>query len=287
MSLVRVWYQLDGQVSSVKIPADDCVDDLKKAIKEVWGTMIPCAFPEINVFVSMGAAEHLPEDSPIPTETTAENALIVVVPVTENRKKYLLFKRKKGLLYSTINKVWAPYPELFAGSFKNLCRPRGYDGGAAYSAIVRDAENVPTVKSSSINLKSESTANEETNENLDVDIFGNGPARRAHLIPADKLCSATYGMLALAVVGALHLLNLLDRNRAILALRTLIYGLKEGENAGWGLKNLPSNFVVLPDPHKKHFDENGEWIIVPIMDLGGVKDWNESEEYYALGLSPD
>jgi hypothetical protein len=176
----KVWYSIDGVLDMVTIQEGGCVAELKKAIKEVWEGDISCAAPQLEIFEGLGAAQPLPPDFPI-QETKVENALIVVVPVTIEREKDLLSKRKNGKLYSTINQLRLPDKQPFAGSFEALCRPEGYNGVPLYNHLVQKATEVETKKS--IDFKSESKANTESQENLDVDLFGNGPASRAHLIP--------------------------------------------------------------------------------------------------------
>jgi hypothetical protein len=79
---------------------------------------------------------------------------------------------------------------------------------------------------------------------------------------------------------------MVNKDQAILALRLLIFGPQDGENAGWGLKNVPWNFAVLPNPHNEHFHENGEWMLVPIYKtLDDLKRWKEDEEYWALVIA--
>jgi len=91
MSEVGVWCSVDGRVDEIIISEDANVSRLRKVIKEEW--QLSCPPVEIKIFISEGAAEELPPQSPIPTETTAENALIVEVPWINDREEKLLFEK--------------------------------------------------------------------------------------------------------------------------------------------------------------------------------------------------
>ena len=295
MTKVYVWYKLDGESpGKVKVKGGADVADLKDAIKaRRTNDLANVDATWVEVFAAgadPNTSTPLEPYETVPSDTTGRNPLVVVVPQQKQQldEAYKLrLERCLGKHYSSINKVWIGDRQPFTGRFESLCRTRGYNGVPTYTRVLADADAVGR-SSKAVDLKSESKANTETQESLNFDIFGNGPASRAHCIPADELCSASYGILAQAVVGAPDIEQQQDRDKAITALRTLIYGLKEGDNAGWGLKNLPSNIVVLPDPHKEHFDESGDWLIVPIMELkgnDGVKAWTDGKEYYALVIA--
>ena len=85
MSKAYVWYKLDGaSPSRVEVQDGAIVDDLKRAIKTVWGDNLPCASPQLKVFAAgadpNSSTSELQAYDPIPVNTTGPNPLVVVTP---------------------------------------------------------------------------------------------------------------------------------------------------------------------------------------------------------------
>ena len=80
---MKVWYTLDGtSLDRVEVNGTEVVD-LRDAVKEKWGERLACAPPELKVFAAgsdpnTGTSE-LQSYDPIPTDTTGQNPLIIVV----------------------------------------------------------------------------------------------------------------------------------------------------------------------------------------------------------------
>jgi hypothetical protein len=86
MSKMNVWYQLGNrQASKVTLNATADLDDLKGAIKKVWGERIHCAAPELEVYPAGTTVPTTDTDQPFPswksvseTESSGEAPLIVL-----------------------------------------------------------------------------------------------------------------------------------------------------------------------------------------------------------------
>ncbi|CAB9511925.1 expressed unknown protein [Seminavis robusta] len=109
-------------------------------------------------------------------------------------------------------------------------------------------------------------------------------ASRGHCFPADKVCAGVHGVLGQGIVGAPEIENFChdgsSREDAIVALRTLVYGIRKGAT---GLKNLPQNAVPVPSDHGGDFDRDSNWLIVPCMTLQQAREW-KGDDYWALAI---
>lgn len=188
--------------------------------------------------------------------------------------------------------AFAPYPEVwdekaaeFAGAFEKVRRSsipewyRFHVGGVQGSAAL-DPHLSETNSSYSAPERKEPK----------LDLVGEEGAEDAHLIPDSSICSATYGIIAQAVVGC-DLEGLFeDRNDKIKALQQLVNGQsgKRETNERTGLKYSPLNFIRVHGKHQVYFDESPTVAIIPILSLDDAKNkWKPGEEYWVLVVAAD
>ena len=90
---MKVWYKLDNYQASSLMFEDANVEDLKQAIKTVWGDQLHCPYPLLKVYAADTLVPIEPETDfldpgdPIPTDTSSRRPLIVIVPVQEPSKQ--------------------------------------------------------------------------------------------------------------------------------------------------------------------------------------------------------
>ena len=86
---MKVWYKLDDHQSSSLMFEDANVEDLKQAIKTVWGDQLHCPYPLRKVYPADTLLPVQPDTNflnpgdPIQTVTSSRRPLSVIAPVQE------------------------------------------------------------------------------------------------------------------------------------------------------------------------------------------------------------
>jgi hypothetical protein len=113
-----------------------------------------------------------------------------------------------------------------------------------------------------------------------VDIFNNvWSNERAHLIPDSPICAPKWGHSA---EGALEPLLIEDAAKKNEARKLLVMGYAKSIK----LRKKPQNFIKFA-AHKEVFDVDPSVIIIPIMPLNEVLDWEDGTPYDALVIASE
>jgi len=86
---MKVWYKLDDHQASSLMFEDANVEDLKQAIKTVWGDRLNCPYPLLKVYAAdtllpiQPDTDFLDPCDPIQTDTSSRRPLIVIASVQE------------------------------------------------------------------------------------------------------------------------------------------------------------------------------------------------------------
>jgi hypothetical protein len=204
--------------------------------------------------------------------------------LAERRRRALLVELRNGTYYDPIENVYVGDTEDYTRTdFDALMRMKTFPpvfGDTRWHALVRHTIVVddPTLS------RSESTTNNATV--WPTDILGNEEtaAHIAHLIPAssthagmyDDVACWTLSLTPTVLLGGNPNRPFSDEERAAVKQKA-IHGTKEAKNSnrinGTGLKHSPCNKIRL-DVQGEVFDRNPCLLIVPIMTLDQMKDWN-------------
>jgi hypothetical protein len=113
-----------------------------------------------------------------------------------------------------------------------------------------------------------------------VDIFNNEwNNERAHLIPDSPTCAPKWGH---SVEGAFRPIEIEDDSKKNNARTLLVMGSKGSHK----MRKMPQNFIKFA-AHKQVFDVDPCVIIIPILPLHGVLEWEDDKPFEALVIASD
>jgi len=181
-------------------------------------------------------------------------------------------------MYFFSEEIDFPGKESMLDSFKAICRdqtPSFYEG-IQLATTFKNNEGLPNVAFSSLG----------TSKNFpkqDVDIFGKGlDTSKAHIFPDSNTCGPAWALMAEGATGKIQ------QSENINELRLLrMMGAKQSSKGKKPecLRLSVCNFISLGSDHRKYYDENPQLLIIPILDLNGVKDWDGKTAYDVLVLA--
>lgn len=194
-----------------------------------------------------------------------------------------------GAFYTTIGEVWDCAEVAFPGAFDKVRRDEKrnhWKKVAGYETVVKDVLDLESRLLPKPRL--DKSANSSTTDAGKPDIFGKSDGERAHMIPNSKTCAPTYGVFAQAILGVnleenAKFCGTKHKTRLIPGLQQLACGHTKSRLSG--LKNLPLNLLRMPMNHRKYFDDNPFWIVVPILSLDETKAWETGREYWVMVIA--
>jgi hypothetical protein len=108
----------------------------------------------------------------------------------------------------------------------------------------------------------------------------------AHQIPHSPICSTSYGIIGQAALGVDFEATNLDKETLSWTLQQVICGRSNGQSkASSGSRYSPFNLLRLPRPNYDYFDDNPALLVLPILDLQNVQNWNEGNEYWVMCIA--
>lgn len=195
--------------------------------------------------------------------------------------------------WKSIDDVWAVDEVSFEGAFDRIRREQTSPAYVElYLPLVHKALVFPPGEGPNPRLlKSESTPTENDSA-AQADIYGGYEPGAAHSVPHSPVCSPLYGIDTQAFVGydiESHIGNKpSDRVLLVKTLQQLVCGRVGEDRRGTGFRYAPTNLLWLPPGHKKIYDDDALLIVVPILTLDEVKNWDPlNPSYWVMVLAGD
>lgn len=185
--------------------------------------------------------------------------------------------RSNGNYFSSMDVVWRIEQATIQDDWFASIQRSEAQGNFLYGATTAD-DNFSHPMSQS---DSSSLSNTPTQRVSRFDMLQNATAKKAHLFPDSPVCHKAYGHLAQAATGKI----VTDPNDRL----KLLNGIKKIGSArrstGCGLKHHKYNKMYLERQHDFFDSDPPKLILIPVLDLGQVLNWNGTEEYEIMAIT--
>jgi len=190
--------------------------------------------------------------------------------------------------WDSIDDVWDVAEEPFTGGFDRVCRDQK---APSYLKLYKPlVDNALAGGTPNPRLENSESSHTDNQSGAKFEIYGNKNAGAAHSVPHSPICSPLWGIDTQAFVGfdiERHIGNTPGKRELLVkTLQQVVCGRVGDSRRGTGFRYAPSNLLWLPKPHVDIYDDDPLLMVVPILTLEEVKNWDPANpSYWVLVLA--